>query len=305
MQSAALTAANLEDPDARIPAQAVVRLWRRVDECLDDPCLGVRVGRTVTAKSLGLVGYAMYYSNDLHEAMRCLGRYQRIISEAVRYEVESGEDITSIAYNAHPALLALRHPIEGAFAALLNVAREVTGRNIVPRRLALPFAKDAAANEFRRAFGIQPEFETAIAVMEFSNEHMRLPISAADPTLRHYLTELADTTLQSLHSQDHDFEQQVRETLLTMMPRGKPDLWRTAAAMGISARTLQRRLHEKGSSFSKVLDEFKRGLSADLLANRRVAVADVAFLLGYSEPSSFRRAFRRWHKTSPGNFKTG
>lgn len=305
MRAAAITAQELEDPDARIAASTVVRLWKVVIEHLDQPGLGVQMGRTVTAKTLGLVGYAMYHSTNLHDAVQCLARYQRIISEAVRYDIVGDGSSTCMTYTAHPALSALRHPIEGALAALLNVTRELTGRDIVPQRLTLPFPRDESEEEFRRSFGIRPQFESHAAAVLFTDEQMRLPIEAADPTLHGYLTDLAETTLQALHTVDHDFEAQVRETLLRMMPLGKPDLWGTAAEMGMSARTLQRRLHQEGSSFSKVLDDFKRGLSADLLANKKLAVADVAFLLGYSEPSAFRRAFRRWHKTSPGDYKAG
>ena len=226
MRAAAITGQELEDPDARIAASAVVRLWKVVIEHLDQPGLGVQMGRTVAAKTLGLVGYAMYHSTSLHHAMQCLARYQRIISEAVRYDIDSGPAGTCLTYTAHPALSALRHPIEGSLAALLNVTRELTRRNLVPQKLTLPFARDASAEEFHRAFGIRPQFESRVAAVVFADEQMRLPVEAADPTLYGYLTDLADTTLQALHTDDHDFEAQVRETLLKMMPLGKPDLCR-------------------------------------------------------------------------------
>ncbi len=76
-------------------------------------------------------------------------------------------------------------------------------------------------------------------------------------------------------------------------------MWGTASGLGISARTLQRRLRENGTSFSAVLEELRRELSGELLADKKLAVSDVALLLGYSEPSAFQRAFRRWRGVSP------
>ena len=96
----------------------------------------------------------------------------------------------------------------------------------------------------------------------------------------------------------------LRRTLWSALPGGRPNLWRTAADMGISPRTLQRRLGEEHSSFSIVLDELRRDLSDELLSDRQLSVAQVAFLLGYSEPSAFRRAYRRWRGDSPRRYRS-
>jgi AraC-like DNA-binding protein len=118
-----------------------------------------------------------------------------------------------------------------------------------------------------------------------------------------YLDDLAAITLAPLEESDENMIAAVRRALWTMLPGGRPDLWRTAAGMGVSARTLQRRLGEEGSSFSRVLDELRRDLSDELLSDRKLSVAEVAFLLGYSEPSAFQRAFRRWRGVSPRRFR--
>jgi len=305
MKRSSLTPQALADPDSRVQVRSVLELWRAIIEGVDEPTPGLDLGRTVSAKDLGLVGYVMYYSADLFEAILCLERFYRILSEAVRFDVTRDDKSTTLRYSAHPTLVALRHPIEAPIAAVVQLARELSGEAIVPESVQLPFPKHASQRAFRGAFGTQPQFNSIAPVIVFSNQHMELPVKATDPALSGYLTELAETTLQGLRMPDHDFEQQVRETLWSMLPHGKPDLWRTAEKMGISARTLQRRLQEDGSSFSAVLEGLRRSLSVELLADRRLAVADVAFLLGYSEPSAFQRAFRRWHDTSPGSYKTG
>lgn len=304
MDASSLTEHDLEDPDSRIHLRIVIRLWREIIERLDEPTLGLSVGRSITAIRLGLVGYAMQNSADLLEAVRCLARYYRILSEAVWFDITQDDARTTLTYSAHPMLTALRHPIEAPVAALVTVARELSNQPIVPIKVELPFPKHGSPQSFHSAFGVQPRFDSVATAIVFSNEQMKLPVAGSDPTLGGYLTKLAEITLQSMRSPEHDFAQQVRETLWAMLPQGKPDLWRTAKRMSISPRTLQRRLREEGSSFSSVLEDLRRGLSEELLADRKLAIAEVAFLLGYSEPSAFQRAFRRWHDTSPRSYGT-
>lgn len=303
MKLSSLPRRILDDPDSRVSLASVVALWQAMIDRIDDPLLGLNIGRQATVKSLGLVGYVMYFSETLFDALRCLSRYSRILSEAVRFEVSQGETHTTLMYDKHPSLAALQHPLEAAAAAAVTIGGELTCENLVPESVSFSFPRRLSPIEYQHALRVTPEFDAGVMAVVFSNDAMRLPVVASDPTLKGYLTELADHTLSSLRQPDCDFEQQVREALWAMLPHGKPDLWRTAEKMGVSARTLQRRLRAEGSSFSRVLENLRRDLSEELLSNPDLAVSEVAFLLGYSEPSAFQRAFRRWRGMSPRSYK--
>ncbi len=95
----------------------------------------------------------------------------------------------------------------------------------------------------------------------------------------------------------------VRQALWSELSGGKPTIGKIADVLGLSVRTLQRRLHEDGTSFANVLEDFRRDMSVRLLRDRGLAVYEVAFLLGYSEPSTFFRAFRRWVGMAPQEFR--
>jgi AraC-like DNA-binding protein len=305
MAASNLAEGELADPDSRIGVRSVIDLWTAVISRLGTSSLGLDLGSSISAKDLGLVGYAMYHSADLFGAFKNLERFYRIISEVVRFDVVRDEMNTTLTHRIHPSLIALRHPVETAIAGLAGLARELTGEAVAPKQVHLPFPEHGSQQDFLNAFGVYPQFGSDAATIVFSNRHMALPVKTTDLTLLGYLTELAETTMQSLHTPQLNFEQQVREALWKMLPYGKPDLWRTAKMMSISPRTLQRRLRDEGSSFSSVLENLRRGLSAEMLRNRNLAVAEVAFLLGYSEPSAFQRAFRRWHGAPPGAYKAG
>lgn len=305
MAASNLTERELADPDSRIGIRSVIALWTAVISRLEASSLGLDLGTTISAKDLGLVGYAMYHSANLLEAFENLERFYRIISEVVRFDVVRDAASTTLIHRIHPSLIALRHPVETAIAGLAGLARELTGEPLAAKQVYLPFPEHGSEQEYLGAFGVYPQFDSDVATIVFSNRQMSLPVEATDPTLLGYLTKLAETTMQSLRAPELNFEQQVREALWGMLPQGKPDLWRTAKMMGISPRTLQRRLRDEGSSFSSVLENLRRHLSEEMLRNRNLAVAEVAFLLGYSEPSAFQRAFRRWHGAPPGTYKAG
>ncbi len=294
LRQASLTSANLADPDTRMPMATVLKLWRAIMKWEEGTAIGVRIGSTCRARRLGLVGYAMYYSRDLLEAFQRMSRYVRIISEAVQFDVAKDGEQTTMSFNAHPSLVALRHPVEAQITAVLTIGREITQSDLVPLAIHLPFPYPGDSNEYREMLRCPVHFSRPNAAMIFATSQVSLPIKASDPTLSGYLEQLADSTLKSLGSPNEDFVDKVRRLLWSQLPGGRPDLWRTASKLGISARTLQRRLRENRTSYSALLEELRRELSGYLLADRKLAVSDVAFLLGYSEPSAFQRAFRRW-----------
>jgi len=177
---------------------------------------------------------------------------------------------------------------------MVALGRDITGTDISPQRVELPVPQPKDTSEYRRYFGCAVEFDRPIARVSSKRESLNLPCKAPDPTLVAYLDELAAIKMNPLEDREERMSDAVRRTLWSMLPGGRPDLWRTAAELEVSVRTLQRRLGEEGSSFSKVLDELRRDLSNELLADRSLSVAEVAFMLGYSEPSAFQRAYRRW-----------
>ncbi len=298
LKAAGLRADPIDDPDSRIKTAIMLKLWRAVIDELDDPCLGLHVGSSVHAKQLGLVGYAIFHSRNLHSAMHRFARYVHIISDSVQFEIHESAKEASFTWKVHPALAALRHPVETGVALMVAMGRDITGTDISPDRVELPGPQPEDTAEYRRYFGCPVEFERPVAKVTSMRQALNLPCKAPDPTLVTYLDELAENKMNPLEDREERMSDAVRRVLWSMLPGGRPDLWRTAAELGVSVRTLQRRLGEEGSSFSKVLDELRRDLSNELLADRSLSVSEVAFMLGYSEPSAFQRAYRRWFGVS-------
>ena len=127
MEAAGLSADDLAKPDSRIKTSHNLKLWRTVIDHQNDALLGVHVGSSIRATALGLVGYAMYHSRDLRSALQRLALYMRILSEAIIFRIDERGEQTVVTWQAHPSLVALRHPIEMGVTTVVSLAREITG----------------------------------------------------------------------------------------------------------------------------------------------------------------------------------
>jgi AraC-like DNA-binding protein len=278
----------------------MLRLWRAVMDEADDQLLGLHVGKSPTVTDFGLVGYAMRYSNNLLDALHRLARYQRIISEGIRFTLNEYDEACELNWVMHPALLAIRHPIESSMTVLVRTAREITSTDLSPLKVALPTPPPQDPRPYRAEFGCDVTFGCDVAAITWSRQQMQLPTVAGDAALAGYLDELATIAAGPISADKDSAITAVRRALWAMLPRGRPSIWRTARELGVSVRTLQRRLGEEGSSFSEVLDTLRRDVTRELLADGNQPAADISFLLGYAEPSSFHRAYRRWLEDSSG-----
>jgi AraC-like DNA-binding protein len=302
MRAASIPAGMLDDPDSRVPTRAMRNLWVAINEQDFDPALGLHVGASIEASQIGLVGYTMNFSNTLGEALNRFVRYAKILNEAVQYRWTSTEGGRRLSCVTHPLLVAERHPVEAGLAAIVSIAREITSSPVTLAAVELPTAQPESTLDYQNVFAAPLSFGCDEGALVFGARQLDLPTVKSDAALTGYLDELATLQLAVLNRADDDLVRQVRRVLWPMLHGGRPNLWRTASELGMSARTLQRRLGEDGTSFSQVLDDLRRELSDELLRSRKLAVAEVAFLLGYSEPSAFQRAFRRWRGVSPRRF---
>ncbi len=301
LRLAGLSEDLLEDPDARLPSTGVLRLWQLLVGRLRDPALGVHLLEGVQLRELGLVGYAMAFSPDLLDALRRLHRYVRILSETIQYDLTEGERL-EVAARSNPRFVALRHPVDAALGIVIMAAREATGVHIVPFEVRLPYPRPERVDAHRRFFGPSVSFDWNEARVVFRPEDAARPVAAADRTLSRYLVSLAEELLGDLGRASR-LTDRVRRALWHRLAAGPPSLWDIASELNVSTRSLQRGLQAEGGSFATVLDELRRETALRMIDDGMYAVYEIACVLGYAEPSSFFRAFRRWTGRSPREYQ--
>lgn len=278
---------------AQVTAENFYRIWTAMEELSADPALGVTLAGKVSADAFEPPIFAALCSPDLRRAAERIATHKRLLGPQ-RLTLADDADRLSVTmvWPADPAPPPGLVAFEAAF--LVALARLGTRTRVVPLRVTLPDPPGPAYTDYL-GVRIHPAPDITIT---FSAPDARRPFLTEnsamwrvfEPELRRRLADLdrAESTAD-----------RVRAALIEMLPAGESSAMAVARRLALSGRTLQRRLAEQNTSFQRVLEETRHALARHYLRRPEVSVTEIAFLLGYDEPSSFHRAFRQWSGTTP------
>jgi AraC-like DNA-binding protein len=302
LRQARLDERQLRDPDGRIPISAVVRLWQAITARAAEPTIGLRLGKDMRVREFGLVGYTMASSRTVGAALERLARYDRIVSETLDVALDAMGDATWVRVDVQSPLRAVRSAADLRLAALLSVCREIANAPIQPLAVRLPYREPPRMVEYQQFFRAPLEFGALTTAILLRTEDLERPVACGDETLAGYLDRLAEPLLAPVDP-DTTVTDRVRNALWSALPDGVPELESLARGLGMSGRTLQRRLRDEGTTYRDVLALFRRDAAPALLRDGRLGVSEVAFLLGYEDPASFQRSFRHAFGMPPRAFR--
>lgn len=304
MAAVGLSPADLEDPDGHVPLAAEVALWQTFARRIADPGFGVRNGSAFTVRGIGLLGYVVRFSENLRAALARVERYGRIFTEAVQFRLSDTRPQVSITLGHVTLGPGFPYAQDFRLAAVLKASRELTGIDIVPVGVSFTYPQPAATIAHREFFRCPLKFGAPTARIQLRASDLELPLARADERLAGYLDQHAEHTLARM-VRGETMRHAIRAAIWSAMGEGSPSLQRVAASLHLPARTLQRRLAAEHSSFQREVEEIRKAMAIAALQDPAVAAGDVAFLLGYSELSTFYRAFKRWTGTTPLRFRAG
>lgn len=300
------------DPQAPIDPKTMVQDTQYYALCeraaLEDAngsSLPVRVGTLMRSDDYGAFGLAWKAATSLHGSFQRAERYGRVLTSVSRYEVrEEGGHIWHMLHREGPRDLGMRLSNEQTIVATAQIAREVA---------ASPFAFEAI--HFKHA--APPDISAHEAFFQcrvvFGSDRDALcltPDAAAtqnrlgDASMLAFFDRHLEEELATL-AQDGGLAKRVRIHVSQALSEGIPTLSDTASKLGISGRTLQRRLGDLGETYQDLVDDARRELAEKLLQETQYALAEVAFLTGFSEQSAFTRAFKRWRGQTPRSYRLG
>lgn len=307
MQGAGLREADLRDPDSHVPFSILVALWQLVAKAThgSDPEFGLRWGASLRIRDWGLLGYAMCYSGTVADALRRLARYSRVITDGFRVEVEQRDPHSQVAdLAAHAALgAALPYAVDSRTAALVAACREISGINILPSEVTFTYPRPRITMEHRSFFKCPLQFDQPRSAVVFRERDMQLPVLRGDERLAGYLSDYAELVLRKL-ARGTSTTERVRSAIWAVLSEGRPTLERIASILQVPSRTLQRRLAEEGTSLQTEVEHIRKTMAMATLRDRAIPIDEVAFVLGYDEPSTFYRSFKRWTGKTPRQYRT-
>ncbi len=263
---------------------------------LDDEAIGVRLAPAIPNGALGLLDYAMCTSATMRDALERVARHYAIATQRVTLTLVEAPPRAALVLARAPGVAHGKHWIEFSLAAIglrmrRNVGRDFPFDEVTFRHEGPP---DTSAHD--RFFGTRVRFGQAEDRMVFPHDLLAAPLVTASAAL----AALLDARMRELApaAAADTFLDEARRAIAALLDTGETAVEPVAKRMHVSRRTLQRELARRGTSHKDLLDEMRRERALVLLGEART-VADVAARLGYSEPSAFFRAFRRWTGTSP------
>jgi len=298
--------AQAQGADARIPLELEEKLWAEAARRTGDPLFGFHAGMGYRPGAFDVFDYVCRAARDVRGAVERVVRYNRLLHDVAVFSLEERGDRALVSHRFRAGIPGpAPQAADFAVAAMIAALRLWTGMEIRPRRVAIPHGAPDDPAPWAAFLGTKAiDFGADHIVIELDRAHLDLPLEHADPGLCSVLERHADALLEAL-PQPGGFEARVRELLAAELRGGTPTAEAVAARLHMSTRTLHRRLAEAGTSFGAELETLRRGLALRYLEDRRVSIAEVAFLLGYSEPRAFHRAFKGWTGQTPGAWRGG
>jgi AraC-like DNA-binding protein len=286
-----LTQAELDAPAARAPYDFLVALLELARNVTHNERLGL-YGAQMEGGTLEVLEFMSRSSATVLDALQRMSRYQRLLHEPCDCKVlqQGGGAMVSIGAKDGLRLPAM---IVDFFMASLFLALQRLHLPLTGSEVFLAHAEPAGAHEYAALFQVPVHFAARGDYAFFPEALLQQRLPGADPVLCALLEQRAQRLIATLPEGAH-FSGRVQNQLSHELRGGEPSQKRVASALGVSTRTLRRRLSEEGTSFNGELDKLRRELALTLLRDHPLQAEEAAFVLGFSEASAFRRAWRRW-----------
>ncbi len=301
-REAGLGLAVLDNPDSRVPIEKFNLLWRLAVARSGNPVVGLAAARIPRPASFDVVGYAMMSAPDLRGVLERVVRYVRIISTVATMTVADDQEgcRLSVALQSGAQEVPWQR-YAFAFMTSLSFLRWIMIRDLRPLAVELAMPANNDLLRYHEAFGGPLRFGAAGNALLFSQSDVARPLPTAHAELATVHERIAGEYLARLDRSA--MSARVRSVMLKCLSDGKPRRAAVARTLGMSERTLQRRLEAEGSSFRQLLDDTHKELAQRYIEQADLSLADVAYILGFNDQSSFFRASRRWFGTTPQRYR--
>lgn len=295
-----MKAESLADPDGRVLEPAYDLLLHRASEWSNDEFFGLHMGERLTLRQFGILGFLIMSAENIGEALKAYIRFQTTLGESLSLQMEEDETSSRLTMINHGGLLSGQHRVESLIAAVCTACFELSGKKIKPLKLELNYPLQKNTSEYERVAGVEP-IRGNQNVIEIHKNDMQVRVLNATAQLRELLESKLRGHLESLKRQ---MTGRVRTEISYMLSKKVPiSIENLAARLEISTRQLQIKLREEGSSFREIYENLQKQLAIEFLGAEH-SIAEISYALGFSEPSAFQRAFKKWTGQSPAFFRS-
>jgi AraC-like DNA-binding protein len=296
LASAGIATADVNDPDGRIPSESLGRIISAAQQQRFTPNLAMELARVTALGAFPLLDYLVMTSDSVGTGVAQLARYYRLIGNPVVIEVQESPDEIRVA-------MVSSAPFSVEFLATLMVLhlRNETDGRFGPDSVSVRHKPDDVA-AWEGVLGCRVHQSAPWNGVSVPLASWSLPLRRRDPVLRQILEARADDVLGRLPART-GLAREVQRALASRVAGSDMRIEALARQLAMSPRTLQRRLAAEQVSYQELLDDARKEAAARYLSESTLAICEVAYLVGYSEPAPFHRAFKRWYAMTPENFR--
>jgi AraC-like DNA-binding protein len=298
-----IAASALDHPNGHVSTRSILALWEAARRELHDPNLALHLGKRARPRFANVVFYLMMSSATLREGEQRVARYQRVlVGGGWRFDlVDEGPD-TFLRFGPIPREPSiLRELVEFGTVLTLKYARWVVDLDFHPIEVRFTHPAPLDPSEHEQLFGCPVHFGAEATGLLMPGDVMDRPSAYAHPELAREHEVFAKRFLAEIETPG--IVPRLRKLLVGCLETGGTDLQGAARALDMSTRTLQRRLADERTTFAKLLADLRREIAEHELRTTGASVDEIAYITGYSEASTFERAFKRWTHLTPREFR--
>ncbi|MDC6407095.1 MULTISPECIES: AraC family transcriptional regulator [Maribacter] len=284
-----------------IPMELLLEVYETAEKHLS-PGFGLRQGKQLDSNDYGTLGLSWKTCLRAVDVLRNVKRYMVLVTNDGSIELQEGPLETRLILHRDVYRNGIKTANEASFVMLNGVLKEVSGRLIQPIQVSF---KHKFSNElyFSEHFNCPVVFNASENAVTYNTEELQYSTIKADKFIHKFLVERMEEEKSKLKLEVDILRQEINQLLEQSISSGIPSLEQVSAYLGMSARTLKRRLSERNLSFRKLIQKKQEETAVHLLSNTNQSIGEIAFLTGFSEQSAFNRAFKRWTGISPNSYR--
>jgi AraC-like DNA-binding protein len=292
----------LDDPDARIERETFIRLMLTVMQQTEDEFLGFGQGRKSKPGTFSMMAHAVINCSNLEKAVLRGLKFYQLFDLEVRCDLVRDGEMAELRVIANPRLDFREVIVESLIFLSLRFMSWLVGKAIEPELIQLDFSQAQRDDEYRSLFNCQVEYESDISRVLFKRDYLELPLVQNELSLSKFLK---DSLAQLLDGNIHNvgLPAQIRAIISKEYGNNFPDFSEICEKLNMTPQTLRRRLKEANTSYQEIKDNIRKDASIYYLSKPELSIDEIALLMGFSEASSFHRAFKKWTSKTPSVYR--
>lgn len=306
LEQAGIDPAHVINADRRIAVPRMQALWRLSVDATGDETFGLQVAEQLQPATLQGLGLAVLASDTLYDGLKRLVRFSKVLSTGMNIALEEEGEFVDLVYLYNVEDFPqdfVWQVVDFSLGVVLEMCRLTLGEYVAPLSIevARPMPQEPA--RFESLLGSRVQFEAEQTRTRFVRADIVDQLVTANPDLARVNDEQVEAYLASFL--DVSTSREVVGKIVQRLPDGPPSQKLIAQALNVSNRTLQRKLKDEGTSFIDLLQDTRLQLAEKYLSQPQRSVVEIAYLLGFAEPSTFSRAFKRWTGQAPADYRQG